>query len=73
MLNYLKVNNFALIENAEVEFSGGFTVVTGESGAGKSICSVRWNCSPVPEPTTAVSDPGANNTRFAENLPFPPP
>jgi len=37
MLNYLKINDFALIENAGVEFSGGFTVVTGESGAGKSI------------------------------------
>ena len=37
MLNYLKINDFALIERAEVEFSGGFSVVTGESGAGKSI------------------------------------
>ena len=37
MLTYLKINNYALIEESEVEFSGGFTVVTGESGAGKSI------------------------------------
>ena len=37
MLTYLKINNFALIEESEVEFTGGFTVVTGESGAGKSI------------------------------------
>ncbi len=37
MLTYLKIDNFALIESAEVEFSGGFTVFTGESGAGKSI------------------------------------
>lgn len=37
MLIYLKIDNFALIESAEVEFSGGFTVFTGESGAGKSI------------------------------------
>lgn len=37
MLNYLKINDFALIENAEAEFSSGFTVITGESGAGKSI------------------------------------
>ncbi len=37
MLNYLKIDNFALIERSEVEFSGGFTVFTGESGAGKSI------------------------------------
>ena len=37
MLNYLKINDFALIESAEAEFSPGFTVITGESGAGKSI------------------------------------
>lgn len=37
MLSYLKINNYALIEESEVDFSGGFTVVTGESGAGKSI------------------------------------
>lgn len=38
MLNYLKIKDFALIENAEVEFGSGFSVFTGESGAGKSIC-----------------------------------
>ena len=37
MLSYLKITNFALIESSEVEFTGGFTVITGESGAGKSI------------------------------------
>jgi len=37
MLSYLKIDNFALIEREELEFSPGFNVVTGESGAGKSI------------------------------------
>ena len=37
MLQVLKVINFALIEQAEIEFSGGFNVLTGETGAGKSI------------------------------------
>ena len=37
MLQSLHVHNFALIEDAEVEFSSGFTVFTGETGAGKSI------------------------------------
>lgn len=37
MLSYLRINDYALIESAEVEFNGGFTAVTGESGAGKSI------------------------------------
>lgn len=37
MLRYLKVSNFALIEQAEIEFVHGFNVLTGETGAGKSL------------------------------------
>ena len=37
MLQVLKVFNFALIEQTEIEFSPGFNVLTGETGAGKSI------------------------------------
>ena len=37
MLNYLQIDNYALIEHSEVEFFPGFNVITGESGAGKSI------------------------------------
>ncbi len=37
MLHCLQIDNFALIEHAELEFCSGFNVITGESGAGKSI------------------------------------
>lgn len=37
MLTYLRIRNLALIEEATVEFAPGFTAVTGETGAGKSI------------------------------------
>ena len=37
MLQLLKVLNFALIEQAEIEFDNGFNVLTGETGAGKSM------------------------------------
>src|SRR5690554_1623080 len=37
MLNRLSVKNFALIENAQLDFNKGFTVITGETGSGKSI------------------------------------
>lgn len=37
MLEELDIKNFALIDNAHVEFSRGFTVLSGETGAGKSI------------------------------------
>ena len=37
MLANLKIENVAVIEKAEVNFTHGFTVLTGETGAGKSI------------------------------------
>ena len=37
MLTGLRLQNIALIEHLQLDFSGGFTVLTGETGAGKSI------------------------------------
>ncbi|MCP5046999.1 MAG: AAA family ATPase, partial [bacterium] len=37
MLDYLKVENFAVVEKAELFFSPNLNVLTGETGAGKSI------------------------------------
>ncbi len=37
MLKSLSIINYALIENLEIEFDDGFSVITGETGAGKSI------------------------------------
>lgn len=37
MLKKITVKNFALIKNAELELKDGFTVITGETGSGKSI------------------------------------
>jgi len=37
MLRFLKVRHLAVIEQVEVEFGPGFNVLTGETGAGKSI------------------------------------
>ena len=37
MLEDLNIKDFALIDNAAVEFSNGFTVLSGETGAGKSL------------------------------------
>ena len=37
MLASLKIENVAVIEKAEVNFTPGFNVLTGETGAGKSI------------------------------------
>jgi DNA repair protein RecN (Recombination protein N) len=37
MLATLHIQNFALIEEAQLNFQSGFTVITGETGSGKSI------------------------------------
>ena len=37
MLNTLHVRNYALIRHLEIEFKPGLTIITGETGAGKSI------------------------------------
>lgn len=37
MLRYLKIKNLALMDSVELEFDEGFNVVTGETGAGKSV------------------------------------
>ncbi len=37
MLKLLKIKNFALLNDVEFELTKGFTVITGETGSGKSI------------------------------------
>jgi DNA repair protein RecN (Recombination protein N) len=46
MISYLRIKNLATIEELEVSFDEGFTILTGETGAGKSIIidSIRLLC-----------------------------
>ena len=37
MLSNLKIENIAVIKKAVIDFKDGFNVMTGETGAGKSI------------------------------------
>ncbi len=37
MLQHLRIKNYALIENLAVDFTNGLSIITGETGAGKSI------------------------------------
>ena len=37
MLSQLTIQNFALVERAAIDFESGFNVLTGETGAGKSV------------------------------------
>jgi DNA repair protein RecN (Recombination protein N) len=46
MLSYLRIRNLATIEELEASLSDGFTILTGETGAGKSVIidSIRLVC-----------------------------
>lgn len=37
MIKSIAIRNFALIQKCDLNFDGGFTVITGETGSGKSI------------------------------------
>ena len=47
MLQHLRIQNFALIEETDVDLSEGLTVITGETGAGKSILLGALGLTPV--------------------------
>ena len=42
MLTDLSIKNFAIIDRLHVNFAPGFNVLTGETGAGKSIISYNF-------------------------------
>ena len=37
MLRILRISNFALIDEVQIDLNSGYTVITGETGSGKSI------------------------------------
>lgn len=37
MISHISIKNFAIVENAEINFNKGLNIITGESGSGKSI------------------------------------
>lgn len=52
MLSYLRVQNLGILEEAELELGGGLTVITGETGTGKTLLlgALRLLTGSKPEP-----------------------
>ena len=44
MLQELTIDNLAIIKHLSLDFSDQMTVLTGETGAGKSIIMMPWDC-----------------------------
>ncbi len=62
MLDYLRVENFAVVEKVELEFSEDLNVLTGETGAGKSILMGAVNLfftKKIPENAIRGDDPAS--------------
>ncbi|MEM6819305.1 MAG: DNA repair protein RecN [Pseudomonadota bacterium] len=68
MLCMMHVRNFAIIESVEVEFSTGMNVMTGETGAGKSILIDALGLVLGERATTDVIRAGQNRAEIAASF-----
>ncbi len=71
MLEHLSVQNYALIEQLDIPFSRGFTVLTGETGAGKSILIGALGLLLGDKVDTSVVRTGAESTAAAAVVTLP--
>ncbi|MDQ3103322.1 MAG: AAA family ATPase, partial [Actinomycetota bacterium] len=59
MLRELRIENLLLIERAELRFGGGLNVITGETGAGKTVLAHSLDLLLGGRPRSAIVRPGA--------------
>ena len=71
MLRTLQLKDFVLIQQAELDFSSGFTVLTGETGAGKSILIDALNLVLGGRADTDCIRPGASKTSIIATFECP--
>lgn len=72
MLSELKINNVAVIEKAEIAFENGLNILTGETGAGKSIVIDSINAVLGERTSKELVRDGAQNAKvsaFFEDIP----
>lgn len=68
MLKHLEIKNYALIDEVTLDFSRGFTTITGETGAGKSIMlgALSLLCGARAESKGAKASPNASGKTIVE-------
>ncbi|MEO6245604.1 MAG: AAA family ATPase [Opitutaceae bacterium] len=71
MLQSLRIRNLALLEEVSLEFEAGFTAVTGETGAGKSILLGALSLLAGERAEKTVIRQGAASTEVEASLYFP--
>lgn len=71
MLQYLKIQNLALLESVILEFDTGFTSVTGETGAGKSVLLGALNLLSGARSNKEMIRQGADKLEIEAGLFFP--
>ena len=75
MLVHLSIHNYAIVEHLDLELARGMSVITGETGAGKSIMldalglASRRHRRGTPWGDKATSSPHSTRTRFLKPVP----
>jgi DNA repair protein RecN (Recombination protein N) len=72
MLRALLIRDFVIVEQAEINFENGFTVFSGETGAGKSILIDALTLALGERADTSVFREGANKAEISAVFSVPP-
>lgn len=72
MLQFLRIENLALMDGVSLEFDEGFTAVTGETGAGKSVLLGALSLLAGNRAEKTIIRKGADETRVEAVLQFDP-
>ena len=81
MLTHIQIRDFAIIDAVELELGPGLTVLTGETGAGKSILVDALLLAPARPPAaraprscvTALNEPKCRQRSRSKRMPQPTP
>lgn len=68
MLKHLHIRNFAIVDNLELEFHSGMSVLSGETGAGKSILLGALGLTLGDRADSSILSPGAERAEISASF-----